>query len=196
MSTYTTGFPNPNQSLGNSRPKVFDNWQIIKDRFAVNHIGFNDGATAGKHKYLQMPTQGSTPGTAADEIALMAGFNPPVFLVQRPGGLPGGTFYHLTANITPLSTTNGYSFLPGSPFPSIIQWGIVSPPGTFGTVLFATANMNFPNNVFQVHLTLLKNTVNETAVVDQATPPTTTEFSYLTTASGASTSLYWFAIGN
>ena len=108
-----------------------------------------------------------------------------------------GLVQQLTVNFAPLVSSNGYTFIPGG---LIIQWGIVSPPGTSGSVVFTTAgNINFDNNIFGVFLQLLRTdgSANESAVISTKTVAfTKTGFGYATTASGSSTILYWVAIGN
>jgi len=59
-----------------------------------------------------------------------------------------GLTTQLTSNIVPVAAANGYSFLPGG---IIMQWGTVSSRAANGVSPF---NINFPNNVFSVQLTM------------------------------------------
>lgn len=63
--------PRPNASgdtLRASRDPIRTNFEIIQNRFEDNHNDFDSGD--GKHKFMQMPEQTSSPTTAANEGAL------------------------------------------------------------------------------------------------------------------------------
>lgn len=86
---------------------------------------------------------------------------------------------------------SGYTTLPGG---VIMQWGTKSSPGTSGSVTFG---LTFPTAIFQVQLTLQHTGSGaETYTVQGSTPPSTTGFSYTTSASGATSKLFWVALGN
>lgn len=75
MPTYTPNTPLSNQQPAESQPQMNENFQSIDDGtngFANNHISLTDATLTqrGKHKFMQMPEQGSAPGTAQDEGAL------------------------------------------------------------------------------------------------------------------------------
>lgn len=195
--TYSPQPPNSGGTLVGTRDTIRGNFEIIQNRFNDNHVDFNDGA--GKHKFLQMPEQASAPTTAADEAGFYAkvGTNPAqANLFFR--GESDGYEYQLTKAIqaetaTFGATDNGWTMLPGG---LLMQYGIVTNPGTSGTVTFPFAypSGNAPWSIF---LQLRHASAgNESATVKQDVLPTSTNFQYRTTSSGASTRMYWMAIGN
>jgi hypothetical protein len=61
--------PNPSgDTLRSSRDPIRTNFEIIQNRFEDNHNDYSSGD--GKHKFMQMPEQTSSPTTAANEGAL------------------------------------------------------------------------------------------------------------------------------
>lgn len=139
--SYTTGIPSPGQSLGNSRPQVQGNFDYISTSFAVNHVAFNL-AGVGKHKFLQMPEQGSAPVTAINEGGLYT---------KESGGITN-LFWRLEnngaevqmTNIAPLPGNNGYSFLPGG---MLIQWAQTGTVNSGDLITFPIAFPNALNNI-------------------------------------------------
>lgn len=125
MSTYTTGIPGTGQSLNATRDLIQDNFTVLDDTVTVNHIAMNSTG-AGKHKFLQMPDQGSAPTTAANESG---------FYGKAVSGVSNlfarsesdGSEYQLTsfadADIATLGAQNpGWTFLPGG---ILLQWGVM-----------------------------------------------------------------------
>lgn len=134
--TFTSGIPRSGQSLGNSRPQVQGNFDYIDTAFAINHVAFN-ASGVGKHKFLQMPEQGSAPSTAANEGALYtkeASSITNLFWRQESSG----TEVQMT-NIAPSSAQNGYTFLPGG---MLMQWNNVS-LGASGSATTVTLPTSF-----------------------------------------------------
>lgn len=167
--SYTTGIPRDGQSLGNSKPQVRGNFDYINTAFAINHIAFNS-AGVGKHKFLQMPEQGSIPTTIANEGGVYAadkgGFTN-LFWKQESGGGDSsknqGESIQLT-NITPSNSTPGRSFLPGG---MLIQWGSVTTSGN-GSNTPVTYNVPFDAIAYNVQLTFAQ-TVNTIATLSVRT---------------------------
>ena len=142
--SYTFNIPTNGQSLGNSRPQVQGNFTYINTAFAINHIAFNQ-VNVGKHYKVEMPRQSPSPTPAATEGMLFTKLSGGItrLIWKRDGG---ATDIELTG-IDPKNATNGYSTLPGG---IIIQWGVVDSLASSGTVLFAAANISFPNNCFMI----------------------------------------------
>lgn len=139
--SFTPGIPASGQSLGNSRTQVLNNFSSLRTTNAVNHYDVND-ALAGKHKFLQMPQQGSGPATTATEIGLyckaVAGTSR-LFLRQQSSG----TEIQLS-NIDPALTTSGGStevrtFLPGN---------FLMYSGTASVAVGVAGTFNFLNGAF------------------------------------------------
>lgn len=133
MSFYP-GIPSSGQSLGNSRPQVLSNFSSLRDTLAVNHVDVNL-IGAGKHKFVQMPAQGSAPITSADEIAeyvkVVSG-NARVF-VRQPNS---GTEIQVSGYDPVLSNTAGSTYLPGG---ILLQWGSLANAGSGQVVTFPIA---------------------------------------------------------
>lgn len=200
--TFSPNSPSTGDSLGSTRDVIRTNFQQIDVVNSVNHIAFNE-SDKGKHKFMQMPEQGSNPTTAVNEGALVVrvGTNPAeANLFFR--GESDGALYQLTRSdqtnqarfgMSSSTLPNGWTFLPGG---LILQWGSVTNPGTSGTVTFATSNINFPTAVLNIQLQLYHNSsANESATIKQDDPPTTSLFKYRTTSSSANTVMKWTAIG-
>lgn len=143
--TYTVGTPFDGQSLSNSKPQIRSNFTVINTAFSVNHLALG-AVDQGKHKFLQMPNQSPAPSPPPSTSAAESGFYAKsaqsfsnLFWRQESGGADPlknqGAEIQLT-NITPLSVSNGHSFLPGG---LLIQWGSTTTDSS-GT----KANINFP----------------------------------------------------
>jgi hypothetical protein len=186
--TYTVGIPFDGQSLSNSKPQIRSNFTVINTAFSVNHLALG-AVDQGKHKFLQMPQQGSAPSTALNEGGLYAkdvsGITS-LFWRQENNGAE----VRLTG-VTPVALKNGYSTLPGG---LIIQWGSISTVNFNTPVLFATSNINFPNNCFQV-FAQTHNTTVSSSIIWSVINISTTGFN-LGTFSPFGIPFSWFAIGN
>lgn len=190
--TYTVGVPFDGQSLSNSKPQVRSNFTVLNTAFSQNHVALG-AVDQGKHKFLQMPQQGSAPVTSVDEGGLYAKIVSGVtslFWRQQNNG----SEIRLTG-VTPVALANGYSTLPGG---LIIQWGTIvtnPPPMSFTTpVLFATSNINFPNNCFHVFAQTQTTSIS-TSIVWSVSNISTTGFS-LGTLPPNGVTFSWLAIGN
>lgn len=190
-------------TLGNSKNQIRNNFQIIQDDFAVNHVAFGESGE-GKHIFVQLPERDGTttpyPSTASNEGALYTkeGTNPAETNLYFRGESDGYEYqmtHAYSAQTGTFATSpNGWTFLPGG---LILQWGSKTNPSTSGTIIFATSNFTFPNSIIQIQLQLYHNSSgNESATVKGDVPPTTSEFQYRTTASSANTILKWWALGN
>lgn len=67
--TYTANIPLTGESLGSTRDRIRTNFQLIDSVLAINHVAFGSSGQ-GKHKFLQMPEQGSPPSTGVNEGGL------------------------------------------------------------------------------------------------------------------------------
>jgi len=191
--SFTPNIPQSGQSLGNSRTQVLNNFASLRATMAANHVDVNL-TNPGWHTYIKWSVQASDPTTGANEIneyVKVVGGVAKKFLATPSAGAIFVTY----PGIPPSALSNGYSYLPGG---LLIQWGSVASPGTSGTVTFATANIAFPTNLFNVQLTMGR--VNASggsgvAVIDTSQTFDKTTFSYISSTS-SSVTLYWVAIGN
>lgn len=128
---YTQNIPQASDDPSDSQPLLLANNQAIFTVNSVNHVDY-DLADQGKHKFMQMPEQGSDPGTAVNEGALYTKeSNSLSELFWQPEN--NGTAIQLTSgSIT--KTTSGITFLPGG---MTMIWGQTT--GTTGSKIFHTA---------------------------------------------------------
>jgi len=149
--TYTVGIPFDGQSLSNSKPQIRSNFTVINTAFSVNHLALG-AVDQGKHKFLQMPQQGSAPSTALNEGGLYAkdvsGITS-LFWRQENNGAE----VRLTG-VTPVALENGYSTLPGG---LIIQWGADTNDMTEGENRTYTFPIAFPSTCATVQVTIFGN---------------------------------------
>lgn len=191
--TFTPNIPTATQSLGQTQQPIQDNFNVINTTLSVNHVAMNSSG-AGKHKYVQMPQQGSAPGANANEG---------VFYTKSA---PTGTelFYRRASNAATQpnvevqmtgqfngALNNGYVFLPGK---FIMQWGFVSITATgSGTVTLPVTIAGLWN----VQCTPVFNSLPNggTTVQFKITSSTTFQY-YFNTNSGSYTGFNWVAIGS
>ncbi len=183
-------------TLVGTRDQIRTNFDIIRDDFAINHVGY-DETGEGKHKFLQMPEQASAPASAANEGAFYAKDATGTNIFYRAES--SGEEYQLTTvsdgNIATFATNTtyvadhdgGWTFLPGG---LIMMYGLRdSLSSGNNTVTFPFA---FPTAVFCVTTTMVRDSSNTDVLY--AHTVTTTNFVMRNTSS--SNSGYWTAIGN
>lgn len=188
--TYNRGIPDGPDNPSDDQPNMKINTDSVDDLIAQDHVSFNTNE-GGKHKFTHLLTQGSNPAVSSIEgvvFTKVVSSNTELFF--RYGSAPQNTF-QLT-NDGAVAANNGRSSLIGPEAnPIMIQWGRVVNPGTSGTVSF----LAFSNPPYIIQLTLQRSSAGQSATVDNATPPTSSGFNYLT-SSGGSNILYWLVIGN
>jgi hypothetical protein len=196
IPTFTPGYPPDGSSLGQTKSTIRNNLDGTFQTVAVDHIDNNGqpGAQpAGYHKVVHMVPQGGNPVAVAGYGQLFSktinSFTTDQALFWETGT---GLIQQLTVNLTPLAASNGYTFLPGG---LILQWGVKSSPGSSGTITFATSNISFPNNCFNVSITQRRDSSSSTQGMYLNGAPSATQFSY-NGSSSSDTALYWWAIGN
>ncbi len=198
--------PNTGQSLGQTRAAVRENFNLLQTTINANHVDVSSGD--GKHKFLQMPEQGSAPATLANE----AGFYSKVGVSPAESNLffrgeNNGFEYQLTkaiaASTAKLGTntalpaapvvsktgTGGWSFIPGA---MLLQYGVVTGMSASGSYTF-----NFPIPFNSAPYTVILQPVrSSTSNVDQVYVNTvvTTGATIVNTSSSIG-SVYFVAIG-
>ena len=198
--TYTLGVPFDGQSLGNSKPQIRSNFNVINSDFAVNHIAF--GSTGeGKHKFMQMPEQGSNATTGSDEGALytkVADAYTNLFWRQESGGADPaknqGAVIQMT-NLLPINASNGSTFLPGG---LLLQFGVATLSGGAAAVVYPYAFSlgGVANNAWSIQVTVLQSqgAAPRVVSVSTGTPPTSTGFN-ISSFGLTNQTVYWMAIG-
>lgn len=194
IPTYVLGYPPDGSSLGNTKAQIRSNLDGTFLTLSVDHQNANQ-PTPGYHNVIHMlphaaPAAIPNVGQLLQNVANDGFATDTTFFFETGLGL----LLQLTRNIQPIVATNGTTFLPGG---LILQWGIVVTPFAtpVGTVNFATANKNFPNNCFNVQTTMIG--TSGTANIVQVTNFTNTNFGWkFTGPAGTSfTGFFWTAIG-
>jgi hypothetical protein len=196
IPSYTLGYPQDGSSLGQSKATIRNNLDGTFQTLAVDHVS-NNGPNmqpAGYHTVAHFVPQGTNPPAVTGYGQLFSktinSFTTDQALFWETGA---GLIQQLTVNLTPSATTNGYTFLPGG---LIFQWGIVNFPPRNGTVTFATANISFPGNCFNVLTTMIGNSSGGNDVGVFSVTKTAFQWTFTGSSSSSYTGFYWTAIGN
>ncbi|HMG16084.1 MAG TPA: hypothetical protein VK590_11590 [Saprospiraceae bacterium] len=201
---YTRDIPNPPNNPSSDVPNMKINTNSISDLINVDHISFGV-ANGGYHKVVHLSPQ-TTPGTIVGIGQLYSKtISGDQQLFYKPGS---GNEYQLTRTIsasfarfgvniaygTPpalFTQIGGWTFLPGG---LLMQYGFYGRTGATGS----SGNIQFPvtwrTGAYSISLSLYRNSGNQSLAIDSGSPPSTTQFSFLSSASG-SDGIYWSAIG-
>jgi len=213
MSSYQPNIPTGFVDLDLDYQSLQGNFQQLDTTFGIDHTLFsNNTAQNGYHTNIHMIPHSTTvtnppnnqPVAAPSAVAgygqlFDATINDGINTDQALYFLTGGNrLTQLTSNFQPVSSNNGYTYLPGG---LILQWGFVtSTASTYQTLNFSTNNINFPNNCFiiftqpygsgtvpgsQATVEIRKSTISKTLF----------EWVFVTN-SGEYTGFFWVAIGN
>lgn len=200
--TYTPDIPVIGDSLGGTRDRIRENFQVIKTYEAVNHVGIGETG-AGKHKFLQMPetnlqTPSTPPATSANEGALYTrlGTNPAETNLWFRAESSGFT-YQLTrvdsSKTGSFRTSTGWTFLPGN---MIMQWGTA--PGSSSSSIPVVFPYTFSTGVYNIQITPLHSSSSpgsDFGVVVVSGSANVTGFSIGNIGGHTMTGWYWTAIG-
>ncbi len=193
---YINNTPPSGEDPSVSQPDLLTNTQSNDLIWQVDHHGFEDN-DGGYHTIIH---QKQTPGNV--DPAPIIGVNQ-IYVKTISGDTQlfsmtgGGGISQLTGNN---SSNNGFQWLGGI----LLQWGRITGVGTgisSSDVLFATNNINFPNNLFTLDATPLYLAGDPSSTSSQVTvwvkPIDKTKFRYTINSNSVSTSGFtWIAIGN
>ena len=194
MPTYNNNIPQPTDPLSQSQSDILENFQEIYTLIGVNHVNF--GAVGeGKHNYVTMPVQGSTPVTAAGELALFSqtsaiSGNPAMAWVQQSNG----------AVIE--FTTAGNLVLGWFRTPSgiLVKWGSASGTGlsivTFPVIDGGGQTIpSFVNPPLNIQFSIIGAVDGFVTIVAANNLQFQVNCTARTTTSATSVNFYWMAIG-
>lgn len=175
----------PNMTINNN--SAFNIWDI-------DHFGFNDNQ-GGYHNIIHMPSN-STPALIAgigQVFAQTVGSDIQLFYESALGVVS-----QLTGPSAPSANTNGYIYLSGG---ILLQWGTIpiAKTGTATPVLFATSNINFPNNCYVVLPVFINdqgNSPSANTVFVKSGTVSKLGFTLTNSSSSSTQSAFWAAIGN
>lgn len=163
-STYQPGIPTGFVNLDLDYVNLRNNFLQINTTYATDHVPLTDASNKnGYHTDIHLVSTANPPATVADVAQIYSnknndGISDDTSLYFLSGN---GNRSQLTRNFQPIVGANGSTFLPGG---IIYQWGVFSTGGgttagmnnhQTGTILFATANINFSNNCYMVNLQLI-----------------------------------------
>ncbi len=197
--TFTGSIPQTGQSLGQTRDNIRDNFTNYNDTMSVNHVPPNGagGYPQGKHTFAEFVVQAQSPPTTTAEVALYSrslgipNGTPQLFLQKENQLVNTADIQMSRLDTGVLNAVNGWTFLPGG---LIYQWGIFAFVGAASSVnvVFATSNISFPTNCWNVQLTGIG--FNNTFDVTNTDNLHFTASRSLGTL-GSNQSFYWTAIG-
>lgn len=209
--TYDPNIPQPGDELSDSQDQILNNFASANTTFGIDHYTFNNATVnKGRHKPIHLVKEALDPAAVADTYTLYSKDYLPDS--DNPLKVPDTQLFGRTANggISQFSgsksDSDGYQWIGGV----LLQWGVITLPGSTGTgtVTFKGRNTDnntipFPNNCFNVQLSLnlvgspsiLVGQSNSFAVIGN---PTKLSFSWAVniTATATIRKLFWFAVGN
>lgn len=180
--TYNTGIPDAPNNPSNDQPLMKVNTDAIDTFVAVDHVGFNvQSGTSGFHNKTTYSVQGSDPGNVADgpqvysKLVTYTGGSTDIELFLKKSSVDvnnPNSVIQLTDTIFGASPNQqGYSWLPGG---VIIQWGRSTAsfdPTVAGGFAVNFPNV-FPNSVFTVIFSVIKNSTTAHSCFLKQTPTT------------------------
>lgn len=118
MPIYNPNIPASNTNPSQDQPLIQQNFETINTAFNLNHGQLDDASIQGKHLFMQMPAQVSTPTTLANEGVLYTKTSTLSGLIELVYGRQStGTQIEFTSS---LSATNGWTRLPSG---ILLKWG-------------------------------------------------------------------------
>ncbi len=208
MPTYQPGIPTGTVPFNQDFANVQGNFQVADTSFGKDHYAFSDSTSNnGYHKVVHMiansVTSGGNPNNFPITPPALVPLSGELFTTESNVGLApdeilwyqsgGGKLAQMTVNLNPVSSANGYTFIPGG---LIVQWGTVSSTSN-GTVTFSSANIAFPNNCFIVTTQPFYTGAAPNSGAEIAIKQSTLSFDWnFFTSSGSYNGFKWFAIGN
>lgn len=183
--TFQPNIPQATDLISVSQSDILQNFQAINTSYAVNHQGFNAVGT-GKHKFVEMPNQGSAPAGAAGEFTIFSDTSSGQSELWYKRDAEATAYQWSGPN--PSAVANGYTFLPGG---LLMQWNFLTgaSKNDSAAIVFPIA---FSGTPFSLQLSTSRNGVS-VAVVN-ATSVTSTGFT-LRTSSNSNDGIWYLAIG-
>jgi len=216
--TFSTAVPDGATTIAGNKPKFLANFTSMNTAFSADHTQFDSGVNVGLHKKISFignsPALNPIPITQSGitMICNTSGSNFTLSCVERDGGVTKDRV-QLTAKTTPLTDTNGRSFLPGrtavwnQSMGLLICWGMM-PKGDSGTNGNESAEIYF--NPAPGHAALFSvppysiiitpkrpaGIVDTPEFVSSVAGSLTTTFFKIINTSTAQHDVYWMAIGH
>lgn len=204
---YNQNIPQATDALSQSQQDILNNFLANYNAFNVNHVTFNAGADMGKHKWLTLPQQASTPPITfgATEMALYSAQSPynaavnEIFInktnqatvVQIPS-----TASLLSVASDPGNNVSGWTYLPSG---ILLKWANGNANGNTAITFPVAADIPVFTNVMSIQLTTFVNSAADSNTFVRLSAFTNVGFncygSSRTTVAAAACSFQYLAIG-
>jgi hypothetical protein len=193
--TYTTTVPASGNNPSVDQRDMLQNTSSISELIAIDHVGFNN-TLGGYHQVIHFNNQAGDPAVIAGVGQLYTKTSSGDQQIFYKSG--GNVITQLTGPNATVPGTNGYTWLEGD---ILLQWGFIAgplPSSTTTALLFSTSNIQFPNNCFNIQLTLTNpgSTGNAQTMSVKLSTVSKTGFSWNYSGGSAYNGFYWQAIGN
>lgn len=199
---YTPNVPTPPHFPATDVNAMQQNTNSVPTWITVDHIGFGDN-DGGYHDVIHFKTQAVDPapvglrGELYTKQITIDAITDEVLYYQSGGG----RIFQLTTNIGGAGAVgsagaNGWTILPGG---IIMQWGTIELLNISTPVLFATSNIDFPQNCFTVNITLIdtaNNNIPQPTVDSGSVSKTGFTIWNNNNLGNVNKFVYWTAIGN
>ena len=135
-----TILPNTGQTLDETRDDIKLNFNTINSEFQRDHIEWNTGTNAGKHKRVRMPENTSAGATAVDEMMVYCNnyttTSQSELFLKRENVASGSAGIPFTAFD---GSGNGWTYLPSG---ILLKWGSSTADGDTSLVVSHGPNFN------------------------------------------------------
>lgn len=209
---YNQDIPAATDALAQSQQDIQNNFLSIYNAFNINHVTFNAGADMGKHKWITLPKQNSTPPIvfAQAEMAMYSAQCPYNAVVNEifinksnedPTDLMNVVQVPMTASIlsvaaAPGNNVDGWTYLPSG---ILLKWGNVSANGNTNIVFPVSASVPVFTDVMSIQLCPYANSTTDTNTFVRLSAFTNVGFqcygSARTTTTAAAVTFQYLAIG-
>lgn len=209
MPKYQPNIPTGTVNLDQDYLNLQGNFQQLDIAYGVDHVPFSNTSgnpptgQSGMHTVIHFLSNSTTASNPPNNYPIVpptaVGLTGELFTTQSNDGYNtdeilwyqsgGGRLSQLTSNFVPVSSTNGYTYLPGG---ILFQWMTVANPVINVTYNFPRA---FASSCYNISLTPIVNNNGTFRLYVKTGSVTTTGFQVQATAGGGLTGMYVTAIG-
>lgn len=193
MTGYLTTAPAGTDNLSSSYKDIQNNFSVSNSVYGVDHNNFaTAGPNQGFHNIVHMVATGGTPTPASLVGELycrqITSVNLDEALYYQGGG---GRPVQLTVNVTPITSSPGYTFLPGN---MLMQWGTNT--CTSGTTITFPIAYKAATPPVSIQCTVFQNSTNRHFVYVRSSTNTGFVTTQLDSGGAAETNTFnWVTIG-
>jgi len=183
--TFQPNVPQAQDLISISQNDLLQNFQALDTSWNVNHVDFND-IGSGKHKFVEMPNQGSDPAGDGSEMTIFSKLASGNSEIHYKRDASANSFQLTSKDPNPV--VNGHTFLAGG---LLLQWNFLTgaSKNDGAVIIFPTA---FGTTPFSLQLTASRNGTSVNVL--NATSVSTTQFT-LRTSSNSNDGVWFLAVG-